>query len=151
MSTLRRNFPKHYDLLGVTIGHRSQQQFVYDGKDCGVGANSQGQGQHRNYCKTSMLCEYSCAVANVLYQRFNKPAAFDVVGMVANIRHVTKTPNSCVSSLCWIHSRGDVGFGLHFNVSSHLTIYLFNLSLIHISEPTRLLSISYAVFCLKKK
>eukprot|EP00658_Telonema_sp_P-2_P027977 TRINITY_DN21525_c0_g1_i1.p1 TRINITY_DN21525_c0_g1~~TRINITY_DN21525_c0_g1_i1.p1 ORF type:complete len:126 (-),score=22.39 TRINITY_DN21525_c0_g1_i1:65-442(-) len=26
-----------------------------------------------------------------------------------------------------------------------------NLSLIHISEPTRLLSISYAVFCLKKK
>src|SRR5678816_1317293 len=27
----------------------------------------------------------------------------------------------------------------------------FELSLIHISEPTRLLSISYAVFCLKKK
>src|SRR5678815_2980944 len=29
--------------------------------------------------------------------------------------------------------------------------HLFDLSLIHISEPTRLLSISYAVFCLKKK
>src|SRR5678815_5816334 len=28
------------------------------------------------------------------------------------------------------------------------TVYL---SLIHVSEPTRLLSISYAVFCLKKK
>ena len=28
---------------------------------------------------------------------------------------------------------------------------LLKLSLIHISEPTRLLSISYAVFCLKKK
>src|SRR5678816_4670728 len=28
---------------------------------------------------------------------------------------------------------------------------LIHLSLIHISEPTRLLSISYAVFCLKKK
>ena len=28
---------------------------------------------------------------------------------------------------------------------------LIDLSLIHISEPTRLLSISYAVFCLKKK
>eukprot|EP00658_Telonema_sp_P-2_P075355 TRINITY_DN64884_c0_g1_i1.p1 TRINITY_DN64884_c0_g1~~TRINITY_DN64884_c0_g1_i1.p1 ORF type:complete len:101 (+),score=16.35 TRINITY_DN64884_c0_g1_i1:113-415(+) len=27
----------------------------------------------------------------------------------------------------------------------------YYLSLIHISEPTRLLSISYAVFCLKKK
>src|SRR5678815_3999645 len=30
----------------------------------------------------------------------------------------------------------------------YMTLYL---SLIHISEPTRLLSISYAVFCLKKK
>src|SRR5678816_3435267 len=29
--------------------------------------------------------------------------------------------------------------------------YPYILSLIHISEPTRLLSISYAVFCLKKK
>ena len=29
--------------------------------------------------------------------------------------------------------------------------YVIGLSLIHISEPTRLLSISYAVFCLKKK
>ena len=29
--------------------------------------------------------------------------------------------------------------------------YILSLSLIHISEPTRLLSISYAVFCLKKK
>ena len=28
---------------------------------------------------------------------------------------------------------------------------IIHLSLIHISEPTRLLSISYAVFCLKKK
>src|SRR5678815_6080638 len=28
---------------------------------------------------------------------------------------------------------------------------IYDLSLIHISEPTRLLSISYAVFCLKKK
>eukprot|EP00658_Telonema_sp_P-2_P042824 TRINITY_DN30801_c0_g1_i1.p1 TRINITY_DN30801_c0_g1~~TRINITY_DN30801_c0_g1_i1.p1 ORF type:complete len:248 (+),score=81.54 TRINITY_DN30801_c0_g1_i1:145-888(+) len=31
------------------------------------------------------------------------------------------------------------------------TLPLYELSLIHISEPTRLLSISYAVFCLKKK
>src|SRR5665254_17961 len=30
-------------------------------------------------------------------------------------------------------------------------IQLLLMSLIHISEPTRLLSISYAVFCLKKK
>ena len=33
----------------------------------------------------------------------------------------------------------------------HKDVYGWTLSLIHISEPTRLLSISYAVFCLKKK
>eukprot|EP00658_Telonema_sp_P-2_P001459 TRINITY_DN10543_c0_g1_i11.p1 TRINITY_DN10543_c0_g1~~TRINITY_DN10543_c0_g1_i11.p1 ORF type:complete len:152 (-),score=23.47 TRINITY_DN10543_c0_g1_i11:89-544(-) len=32
-----------------------------------------------------------------------------------------------------------------------LNCFILILSLIHISEPTRLLSISYAVFCLKKK
>ena len=31
------------------------------------------------------------------------------------------------------------------------TVRAYNLSLIHISEPTRLLSISYSVFCLKNK
>src|SRR5678815_5875374 len=35
---------------------------------------------------------------------------------------------------------------IHVVIRPHVT-----LSLIHISEPTRLLSISYAVFCLKKK
>src|SRR5678815_1153013 len=38
-----------------------------------------------------------------------------------------------------------VAQGFTFNVGR------LGLSLIHISEPTRLLSISYAVFCLKKK
>eukprot|EP00658_Telonema_sp_P-2_P046001 TRINITY_DN34073_c0_g1_i1.p1 TRINITY_DN34073_c0_g1~~TRINITY_DN34073_c0_g1_i1.p1 ORF type:complete len:150 (+),score=23.40 TRINITY_DN34073_c0_g1_i1:97-546(+) len=36
-------------------------------------------------------------------------------------------------------------------VVSDDTTTVLHLSLIHISEPTRLLSISYAVFCLKKK
>src|SRR5678816_4873644 len=37
------------------------------------------------------------------------------------------------------------------NVTDFLAFSTANLPLIHISEPTRLLSISYAVFCLKKK
>src|SRR5450759_3157409 len=41
------------------------------------------------------------------------------------------------------------------NITSSIKAYLVkavhNLSLIHISEPTRLGMISYAVFCLKKK
>src|SRR5678815_2166273 len=35
--------------------------------------------------------------------------------------------------------------------STYNGVTVNSLSLIHISEPTRLLSISYAVFCLKKK
>src|SRR5678816_342388 len=38
-----------------------------------------------------------------------------------------------------------------YSLANHDVNVLVELSLIHISEPTRLLSISYAVFCLKKK
>ena len=40
---------------------------------------------------------------------------------------------------------------IDFAVDDALDGITMALSLIHISEPTRLLSISYAVFCLKKK
>src|SRR5678815_3459238 len=40
------------------------------------------------------------------------------------------------------------GFRVVGEIGQDLDLFL---SLIHISEPTRLLSISYAVFCLKKK
>eukprot|EP00658_Telonema_sp_P-2_P009382 TRINITY_DN13515_c0_g1_i3.p1 TRINITY_DN13515_c0_g1~~TRINITY_DN13515_c0_g1_i3.p1 ORF type:complete len:373 (+),score=68.64 TRINITY_DN13515_c0_g1_i3:252-1370(+) len=46
-------------------------------------------------------------------------------------------------------SLGSVGSSNNNNNPDHRVV--IGLSLIHISEPTRLLSISYAVFCLKKK
>eukprot|EP00658_Telonema_sp_P-2_P001386 TRINITY_DN10520_c0_g1_i2.p1 TRINITY_DN10520_c0_g1~~TRINITY_DN10520_c0_g1_i2.p1 ORF type:complete len:294 (+),score=64.18 TRINITY_DN10520_c0_g1_i2:195-1076(+) len=59
-------------------------------------------------------------------------------------------------------SESDVGWSVAFFLScipmslsiclkEHVLNHPKHLSLIHISEPTRLLSISYAVFCLKKK
>ncbi len=44
---------------------------------------------------------------------------------------------------CWVFSVGSCGLAGEG--------WVVRLPLIHISEPTRLLSISYAVFCLKKK
>src|SRR5678815_2462066 len=46
---------------------------------------------------------------------------------------------------------GEVTWGKGSSVYHIFDILWLDLSLIHISEPTRLLSISYAVFCLKKK
>ena len=47
----------------------------------------------------------------------------------------------------------DVGLGALFGLYNYKfdLLGLLFLSLIHISEPTRPYSISYAVFCLKKK
>ena len=41
--------------------------------------------------------------------------------------------------------------GIYYKIKSLELITVIKLSLIHISEPTRLGMISYAVFCLKKK
>ena len=51
------------------------------------------------------------------------------------------------------YSNGDgTFFGKRFTLNQMMhRLSEYELSLIHISEPTRLLSISYAVFCLKKK
>src|SRR5678815_4492955 len=56
---------------------------------------------------------------------------------------------------CHHHSRAEPysrrGCGTLKSSPSSANYAYEHLSLIHISEPTRLLSISYAVFCLKKK
>src|SRR5678815_3273153 len=43
-----------------------------------------------------------------------------------------------------------LGLFLCYSCQAFMKVHVEGLSLIHISEPTRLLSISYAVFCLKK-
>src|SRR5678810_1455273 len=59
-------------------------------------------------------------------------ALFNVAG------HFYAVDNTCP------HAGGPLGEG-------HLEGHIVELSLIHISEPTRQAEISYAVFCLKKK
>src|SRR5674536_389796 len=76
--------------------------------------------------------------------------------------HLTSTNDYCVS--CHIHPMADASWkkSVHYETQSGYRVACvechlppkgkgYLLSLIHISEPTRLLSISYAVFCLKKK
>ena len=46
---------------------------------------------------------------------------------------------------------GGPGMGSRMKIVNNYMTTVLNLSLIHISEPTRLGMISYAVFCLKKK
>ena len=48
-------------------------------------------------------------------------------------------------------SKTDFEFLRQLKSKVNTIIFVLNLSLIHISEPTRLRRISYAVFCLKKK
>eukprot|EP00658_Telonema_sp_P-2_P063754 TRINITY_DN52537_c0_g1_i1.p1 TRINITY_DN52537_c0_g1~~TRINITY_DN52537_c0_g1_i1.p1 ORF type:complete len:172 (-),score=40.33 TRINITY_DN52537_c0_g1_i1:56-571(-) len=66
-------------------------------------------------------------------------------------------PSSCAefvsnwvrsSKLAWVGPKPEESITQVTLSDQELVLYL---SLIHISEPTRLLSISYAVFCLKKK
>ncbi|WP_228762092.1 site-specific DNA-methyltransferase, partial [Campylobacter coli] len=72
--------------------------------------------------------------------------------------HPTQKPVKLLERLITIFTdAGDVvidpcaGSGSTLLAATNLNRKAYGLSLIHISEPTRLLSISYAVFCLKKK
>eukprot|EP00658_Telonema_sp_P-2_P044219 TRINITY_DN32070_c0_g1_i1.p1 TRINITY_DN32070_c0_g1~~TRINITY_DN32070_c0_g1_i1.p1 ORF type:complete len:180 (-),score=35.97 TRINITY_DN32070_c0_g1_i1:130-669(-) len=66
--------------------------------------------------------------------------------MSASNRHLSEEPNNNSRTMLRQPSPGRGGGGDDMGSQS-----VKDLSLIHISEPTRLLSISYAVFCLKKK
>src|SRR5678815_3857302 len=55
------------------------------------------------------------------------------------------------SDVRWRAYHGPEQSGARRSRPAQRSAALRRLSLIHISEPTRLLSISYAVFCLKKK
>eukprot|EP00658_Telonema_sp_P-2_P051274 TRINITY_DN3932_c0_g2_i11.p2 TRINITY_DN3932_c0_g2~~TRINITY_DN3932_c0_g2_i11.p2 ORF type:complete len:110 (+),score=27.19 TRINITY_DN3932_c0_g2_i11:451-780(+) len=63
-------------------------------------------------------------------------------GDLACLVEYSSTPQCAFHTVWGPSGRGFAGL---------LPFLLDKLSLIHISEPTRLLSISYAVFCLKKK
>src|SRR5678815_714492 len=84
--------------------------------------------------------------------------------------YAVKIPTAASNRTYWLEFRQPIGFDSPLAAfNSNARRYAFpirsrrcapdaratattpNLSLIHISEPTRLLSISYAVFCLKKK
>eukprot|EP00658_Telonema_sp_P-2_P066057 TRINITY_DN55172_c0_g1_i1.p1 TRINITY_DN55172_c0_g1~~TRINITY_DN55172_c0_g1_i1.p1 ORF type:complete len:203 (-),score=36.47 TRINITY_DN55172_c0_g1_i1:82-690(-) len=85
------------------------------------------------------------------------------IGISDRLREFCKVVDSCVTSPSYKNARsGDMlvveyiaPLQNHNNLLQHQNQQQLhppcNLSLIHISEPTRLLSISYAVFCLKKK
>src|SRR5674536_65107 len=87
----------------------------------------------------------------------NCPAAWRTARRGRRPSKTPKMPSSSGSRLrkttAWkFPNRADDWCSPDFQPDDHVERHLGEgLSLIHISEPTRLLSISYAVFCLKKK
>ena len=74
-----------------------------------------------------------------VHQIVGSVEASSCAGRYDSVRYGKREPQAKNWNEMYLSSRG-AAFGK-----------LLKLSLIHISEPTRLLSISYAVFCLKKK
>src|SRR5674536_403669 len=88
-----------------------------------------------------------------------QPQSFDIERATkenTNYRSVAWSGRYLQVTLMSIPAGGDIGLEAHPETDQFLRLDAGSgrvqmLSLIHISEPTRLLSISYAVFCLKKK
>eukprot|EP00658_Telonema_sp_P-2_P025912 TRINITY_DN20448_c0_g1_i6.p1 TRINITY_DN20448_c0_g1~~TRINITY_DN20448_c0_g1_i6.p1 ORF type:complete len:255 (-),score=53.72 TRINITY_DN20448_c0_g1_i6:62-826(-) len=76
------------------------------------------------------------------------PTATQSASLLATVSLSPHTPSSTIPST---HTTTPSVSKSPKTLCGGLPLLLLGLSLIHISEPTRLLSISYAVFCLKKK
>eukprot|EP00658_Telonema_sp_P-2_P059080 TRINITY_DN47770_c0_g1_i1.p1 TRINITY_DN47770_c0_g1~~TRINITY_DN47770_c0_g1_i1.p1 ORF type:complete len:104 (+),score=24.59 TRINITY_DN47770_c0_g1_i1:33-344(+) len=87
----------------------------------------------------------SSSAASDVYKRQGKIIPTGTTRCVAGGASYRRCCSGGGGGLCWgnfVYSEGDL---------IRKCRGVEDLSLIHISEPTRLLSISYAVFCLKKK
>src|SRR5665648_84992 len=99
------------------------------------------QKQARHSLKRGSIPQKSTGVNPIEIHQSNKPCSCFFRRRILSIRHFISYRN--LFSHNNYHSRCPNRV--------HSMLYLVNLSLIHISEPTRLGMISYAVFCLKKK
>eukprot|EP00658_Telonema_sp_P-2_P085541 TRINITY_DN9777_c0_g1_i3.p2 TRINITY_DN9777_c0_g1~~TRINITY_DN9777_c0_g1_i3.p2 ORF type:complete len:168 (+),score=41.74 TRINITY_DN9777_c0_g1_i3:310-813(+) len=92
----------------------------------------------------ALRAEGITAVVNLMHEYSGPLQAYDRLGMqqlyLPVVDHLEPKISELRSAVSFISERVAAGEGVYVH-----------LSLIHISEPTRLLSISYAVFCLKKK
>ena len=61
-----------HEFLGRLHRKRPEKQRIEEAKDCGVGADAQGQGKHGSYRKARILAEPAQTVADVLNQCAHK-------------------------------------------------------------------------------
>ena len=123
------------------IPDRKNEYYASD-EACLVAIAEAMRTEYRRIVEAGLLVQLDDARTAVTYDRMVPPASFDdyrrwVARHVEILNHAIEgIPRERIRyHVCWGSWPGP-----------HVT-----LSLIHISEPTRLLSISYAVFCLKKK
>src|SRR5678816_4742877 len=93
---------------------------------------------------------------DALYRRVFGPDAAEASRLRQDWQYRLNPQNPRTGPLIWIAREGPSIIGQYATMPVALSVKGQDvvgswLSLIHISEPTRLLSISYAVFCLKKK
>src|SRR5678816_2469284 len=102
------------------------------------------------FAQCSMKFRMSDSEAKEKFSKNNVALSTETIKVDGFDMHYAKTGNDTFPTLFFVHGSpgGWSAFERYMQDKDLLSKYL---SLIHISEPTRLLSISYAVFCLKKK
>src|ERR1041384_1932515 len=59
-------FVQYHDPIGIWIRKRPQQNGINDAKNCGVGANAEREGQHRDKSECRLVCQHSQGVTKIL-------------------------------------------------------------------------------------
>src|SRR5678816_2935346 len=152
---LERRYPSFGNLVPRDVASRAAKAVCDEGR--GVGS---GLGVYLDFAdavkrlgKQGVKERYSNLFE--MYERITGENPYEVPMRIYPAIHYTMgglwVDYNLMTSVPGIYAIGEANFSDHGANRLGASALMQGLALIHISEPTRLLSISYAVFCLKKK
>src|SRR5215469_17160310 len=90
LSFLGAHFAKGDQAVRLPVGKWAHERCVDNGKDGGVRANPQGQGDDGDDGKAGIVCEHSKTITDVVEKVLNGRPPPDIAGVLLHQRHVPK-------------------------------------------------------------
>ena len=115
---------QHHDLLAPCVGEGLEEHAVDEAEDGGVGADAETQREHDGGGEARAAAQAAQAVADVLHQHLEEPAAARVAASLLGLVDAAKRDDGRAPGLLRGHAAPDVGRRLEVEMQAHLVVEL---------------------------